>query len=249
MAYYIRQLKDKSGNVILPATRAEGVYFTDNTKLSEIMSAEPGVVNKALGDKNGKAIVEYIANASIEDHKLTLSKGDGTPIEITIPDNDTTYQEATGSQAGLMSAADKTKLDGLDASLAGKADADHDHVIADITDLHVMTGASSEAEGASGLVPAPAMGDENKVLTGAGTWSSITLATFGITASAAELNYMTGVTSNVQTQLDGKAAAVHTHAISDITDLQTTLDSLEAAALTVDTSWGGESTALPAFDG
>ena len=30
MATYIRQLTDNAGNIILPATRAEGVYFHDN---------------------------------------------------------------------------------------------------------------------------------------------------------------------------------------------------------------------------
>ena len=33
----------------------------------------------------------------------------------------------------------------------------------------------------------------------------------GVTATATELNYVDGVTSNIQTQLDGKAAATHTH--------------------------------------
>ena len=37
------------------------------------------------------------------------------------------------------------------------------------------------------------------------------LSDLGITAIATELNYMDGVTSNVQTQLDGKAASGHTH--------------------------------------
>ena len=37
------------------------------------------------------------------------------------------------------------------------------------------------------------------------------LSDLGITATATELNYMDGVTSNVQTQLDGKAASGHTH--------------------------------------
>lgn len=42
---------------------------------------------------------------------------------------------------------------------------------ADTTDLpSVMTGATSSTAGASGLVPAPAAGDEAKVLSGAGTW-------------------------------------------------------------------------------
>ena len=115
MAYYIRQLKDNQGNIILPASRAEGIFFSDNTKLSSIMSATSGVVNKAMGDKNGKDIATYLADASIDDHKLTLTKGDGTPVEINIPDQDTTYEEATTSTAGLMSAADKTKLNGIEA--------------------------------------------------------------------------------------------------------------------------------------
>ena len=38
-----------------------------------------------------------------------------------------------------------------------------------------------------------------------------TLASLGVTATAAELNYMDGVTSNVQTQLNGKAVSSHTH--------------------------------------
>lgn len=39
----------------------------------------------------------------------------------------------------------------------------------------------------------------------------VTLSHLGVTATAAELNYVDGVTSNVQTQLDGKAASSHTH--------------------------------------
>ena len=267
--YYIRQLKDAAGNIILPATRAAGVFFDDNTKLQDIMSGTSGVVAKALGDKNGKDLSSYIADAQINDHKITLTKGDGTPVEITVPDNDTTYSEATTSDAGLMSAADKTKLDGLDTALAGKANAEHDHTMSDITDLTTMAAATAEAAGAAGLVPAPQAGDQGKFLTGAGTWSSVTLATFGVTASATEINYLTGVTSAVQTQLDGKAAAEHTHEIADVTDLQTTLDGkaavehsheiseieglsdqlqqLTGGSITVDNTWGAESTALPAW--
>lgn len=38
-----------------------------------------------------------------------------------------------------------------------------------------------------------------------------TLSSFGLTATAAELNYCDGVTSNIQTQLNAKAAKSHTH--------------------------------------
>lgn len=40
------------------------------------------------------------------------------------------------------------------------------------------------------------------------------LSDLGVTATATELNYMDGVTSNVQTQLDGKAASSHSHTIT-----------------------------------
>lgn len=40
-----------------------------------------------------------------------------------------------------------------------------------------------------------------------------TLSSLGVTATAAELNYIDGVTSNIQTQLNGKAAASHTHKV------------------------------------
>lgn len=39
----------------------------------------------------------------------------------------------------------------------------------------------------------------------------VTLASLGVTATAEELNYMDGVTSSVQNQLNNKAAASHTH--------------------------------------
>lgn len=45
------------------------------------------------------------------------------------------------------------------------------------------------------------------------------ISAFGITATVTELNYVDGVTSSIQTQLDGKAAASHTHTTSDITNL------------------------------
>jgi hypothetical protein len=43
--------------------------------------------------------------------------------------------------------------------------------------------------------------------------------TVSLTASISELNYVDGVTSAIQTQLDGKAAYSHTHAMADIVDL------------------------------
>lgn len=46
--------------------------------------------------------------------------------------------------------------------------------------------------------------------TGA-TTATAALTNLGITATASELNYVDGVTSNIQTQLNNKAASSHTH--------------------------------------
>lgn len=99
------------------------------------------------------------------------------------------------------------------------------------TTYSTMGGATSSAAGRSGLVPAPAAGAATRYLRCDGTWqvppdtnTTYTLSSFGITATAAELNkldgvtataaelnYVDGVTSNIQTQLNGKAATSHSH--------------------------------------
>lgn len=48
------------------------------------------------------------------------------------------------------------------------------------------------------------------------------LAALGVTATATELNYVDGVTSAVQTQLNGKAATSHTHTLTAVTDVTAT---------------------------
>ena len=79
------------------------------------------------------------------------------------------------------------------------------------TTYSTFKAATSSAAGGAGLVPAPAKGYQSRFLRGDATWQAISLSTFGVTATAAELNYMDGVTSNVQTQLNGKANSSHTH--------------------------------------
>ena len=65
---------------------------------------------------------------------------------------------ATDFLPGLMSAADKIKLDGIPVGTDL------------ITTSDVMTGATSSANGTGGLVPAPATTDVNKFLAGDGTY-------------------------------------------------------------------------------
>ena len=234
MATYIRQLTDNAGNNILPATRAEGVYFHDNTTLDSIMSSQAGVVAKALGDKNGKDITGYVTNLTSKGTVVTFTKGDGS--KGTFNTQDTTYEEATGSKAGLMSAEDKAKLDGIapnannythpshTAAAAGLYKVTVDalgHVTAttpvaksDITGLGIpaqdttynaFKGASASAAGGAGLVPAPAKGDQAKFLKADGTWGTPENTTYNnATTSTAGL-----MSSTDKAKLDGIASGAN----------------------------------------
>lgn len=111
---------------------------------------------------------------------------------------------ASQTSNGLMSASDKTKLDGI----------------------ATMTGATTSAAGKKGLVPAPSAGSATRYLRSDGTWqvppnTTYKLSSFGITATAAELNkldgatvttteinYLDGATSNIQDQIDNKVIAL-----------------------------------------
>ena len=81
-----------------------------------------------------------------------------------------TLTDATQSTHGLMSTSDKIKLDGIDLlgvklnSTALLPDANG------YVNIPVMTGATSSAAGATGLVPAPTSADYEKFLRGDGTW-------------------------------------------------------------------------------
>lgn len=63
--------------------------------------------------------------------------------------------------------------------------------------------------------------------------TTYSLSSFDVNASAAELNYVKGVTSSIQTQLNGKAPMSHMHAIADVTGLQTALDGKADKATTL----------------
>lgn len=67
---------------------------------------------KATQDSAGQQINKtYIKGLSASGKTITYTKGDGSTG--TISTQDTTYSNATTSASGLMSAADKTKLDGI----------------------------------------------------------------------------------------------------------------------------------------
>ena len=212
-----------------------------------------------------------------------VTKSDITGLGI--PAQDTTYSAATTSAAGLMSAADKTKLDGIATGAnkyshpAGNAASKSSglykfatdstsHISsvaavtkADITGLGIPaqdTTYSVATSSTAGLVKSTTTGttadrNYNVEVNSDGTmkvnvpWVNSTYTFNGavstikdsnLTASRAlisnssgkvavsavtstELGYLDGVTSAIQTQIDGKAASGHTHDVNIATSTGT----------------------------
>ena len=78
-----------------------------------------------------------------------------------------------------------------------------------------MVGSSTDTAGEAGLVPAPEAGESNRYLRCDGTWqvppdTTYTLSSFGINATAAQINYLTGVTSDIQTQINNLSTRITT---------------------------------------
>lgn len=91
---------------------------------------------------------------------------------------------------------EKSEVTGLEEALNGKAATSHKHTKSQITDFPTIPTKTSQLTNDSGYI--------TKV-------EKTTLTDLGITATAAELNYCDGVTSNIQTQLNAKASSTHTH--------------------------------------
>ncbi|WP_102410404.1 hypothetical protein [Beduinella massiliensis] len=133
-------------------------------------------------------------------------RGDGT---WQTPPN-TTYSPATASADGLMAKGDKAKLDGVAANAnnyAHPTSAGSKHIPAggangqilrwsadgtaawgadNNTTYSDMKGATAEAAGANGLVPAPAAGTQGKYLRGDGTWQTPPNTTYGVATASAD---------------------------------------------------------------
>lgn len=250
----VRFIRDKEES-ILGASPADGtIYVSTDTN------------NIYIGTASGFERLTKGYTLSKSGNSIVLTDNDGH--QTTVTDADTTYNNATGSAAGLMSASDKTKLDNLDSTISAaigeeasarqkqdqlleqaiedKLGADdivagsnvqvnHDgesgHVTISATDTKYTAGTGLGLTGTSFSILNGGVGQNQladgavgttKIANGAVTADKlaegvipeipeVTLASLGVTATAQELNYTDGVTSNIQTQLDGKAAASHTH--------------------------------------
>ena len=194
----------------LKAGATAGSEAWSNIAASDITGLPTRLPNPQVLKFTGAATATYDGSGAVT---VNIPTSGTTDASLTLQMNGGTT-ESTNKFTFNGSAA---KTVNITPELIGAAAASHGH--------STFKGATASAAGGTGFVPTPGVGENNKYLRGDGTWQpiSLTLAALGVTATAAELNYMKGVTSAVQTQLNGKAAASHTHPASQITGLPTKL--------------------------
>lgn len=117
-----------------------------------------------------------------------VTKADITALGIPASDTNTTYSAATTSAAGLMSATDKSKLDGI-------------------------------ASGANAYT-LPAAGS---ALGGVKTGGDVTISSGTITVNDDSHNHVISNIDNLQTTLDGKASSSHTHTAAALVQMASVL--------------------------
>lgn len=119
---------------------------------------------------------------------------------------------ARQKQDQLLEQAIDDKLGADDIVAGSNVQISHDeesgHITISATDTKDTNTTYTLTKSGSTITLKGSDGSETSVTDANTTYS---LSSFGVTATAAELNYMDGVTSNVQSQLNGKASSSHTH--------------------------------------
>lgn len=210
-----------------------------STELAAIQSGiTASLVNKittmtgASTESNGQ---EGLVPAPQKDDKLKYLRGDGswaTPYTNATTTSDglmsaadktklnglTTYSNATTSAAGLMSAEDKTKLNGLTSYSNATTSAAGLMSAADKTKLNGLTTYSNATTSAAGLMSV----DDKTKLDGLTTYSAATTSTAGL-MSAADKTKLNGLTtySNATTSTAGLMSSTDKSKLDSMTDITT----------------------------
>ena len=150
-------------------------FYKESTHTTEI-TGETGKIYVDLSTEKtyrwgGSAYVEISSSLALGETSSTAYRGDRGK---TAYDHASDASRSTTAQAsGLYKIA--TTAEGHVASVAAvqKSDITGLGIPGQDTTYSVMTGAGASASGESGLVPAPASGDNEKVLYGDGTWKIV----------------------------------------------------------------------------
>ncbi len=189
--------------------------FTDTHYSSKnVVGATNATSNTATALTNGNVYINSVENGAVtSSHKIsgsgatTVTTDTNGNIVISSTDNNTTYS-AAGSALGLVkSGGDVT----ISSGVITVNDDSHNHTIANVDNLQSSLDAKqATVTGGASTITSSNLTTSRALVSD----SSGKVAVSAVTST--ELGYLDGVTSNIQTQLDGKAASSHNHAASNI---------------------------------
>lgn len=143
------------GNVPNVSTNDQTPSYTESTSLAKLSSGEKLYV--AFG-KISKAITDFISHIGDTVKHITSTERTNWNAAKTHADS---AHAPSSAQANVI---ETVKVNGTALTPSSKA------VDITVPSYSAMTGATSSSAGTSGLVPAPASGNEEKFLKGDGTW-------------------------------------------------------------------------------
>lgn len=201
MSQYVTKIKTSDGDkqIDYNALANKPKYASSNSEGGAATSA-----NKLNADAGSSTQPVYFSNGIPVATAYTLGK--------SVPSNaiftDTTYSAATTAKNGLMTSDMVAKLNGI-------ADGANSYTLP-VAGNNTLGGVktTSTVTSNSGYTACP-------IISGIpyykDTNTTYSLDSFGITATSTELNYVDGVTSNIQTQLNNKAPK-YTYGTTDLTE-------------------------------
>jgi|GEM_PF-2814241 len=239
---------DPSGITTISATPGAGV-----TDLSTTTTASDVTVVSSTGDDAVLPAATAIAAGVLTAGDKT--KLDGIATSATANSSDATLLDRanhTGTQVistvtGLQTALDeKATTSALTSGLAGKADTSHAHAIADTTGLQTALDGKQAAGSYAAATHMHAASDvSDSTITGRSVLTALDAAAARTAIGAGTSDLALGATGTTAkagdyvptwTEVTGKPStftpAAHAHPISDVTNLQTTLDSKAAVSHT-----------------
>lgn len=218
------------------------------TNADSAINAENAI--KAIQDGNGNVIIDTYETKTDASAKLTEAKTYADTVASNVKSDllngaGTAYD--TLKELGDLIDDNTDAIDALELVASGKADKTHSHAISEITNLQTqLDNKQAKITGAATSVLYTNL-TSGKVLCSSSNGKVVASSIDSATLNSVDFNHFLGTTSKVQTQLDNKADATHSHEIADVTGLQTALDGKASASHGTHVSF--DATNKPKMDG
>ena len=196
-------------------------------KIKTVDGANSGLDADTLDGMQASAFATVAQLSALETTVAGKADSADIPTKTSQLTNDSGFKTVdTNTTYSLSKSGSTITLTGSDGSSTSVTDADSNTTYSKATDTVLgLVKVGYTESGKNYPVELNANGQMFVNVPWTDTNTTYTLSSFGVTATAAELNkldgvtatatelnYVDGVTSNIQTQLNGKAASSHTHA-------------------------------------